>query len=320
MRFSRRKRLDPSQVEDSPRRRVGCRFPEAGSPSAAAGSALGGLVIFLLITLLNNGGGRSARCRTSTTARSRRAVADGVRATARAARPPTSASRLPHRRLREQHPGLLDGRVPARRPTLHAELEDRLLHRPDRAPPAAIATSGRSARSTARVDKLVYLDLGFFDELRDRGSARNGRTVRPGVRARARVRPSRPGPARALERRLGRDRCAGRLGPDRAPGRLLAPASGRTTPRDRLSSTASPQDDIADGLDAAAAVGDDRIQAGDAGPGQPRDAGRTASSSQRQHWFTVGYQRRRPERPATRAAALVLDPVSGQVSQKASPA
>ena len=45
------------------------------------------------------------------------------------------------------------------------------------------------------VDKLVYIDLGFYQELHDRFGAQ-GRPVRRGVRDRARVRPPRPGPAR----------------------------------------------------------------------------------------------------------------------------
>jgi uncharacterized protein len=285
MRFRRRARLDPGQVTDVRGRRVG----PGGLAAGGGGLGLVGVIVFLLITVLSGGGGLgqlapledqqvgqgdtpsevSEECRTGQDANERqdcRIVAvvnsvqkfwDGV-----------------FERSGDQYPYV-----------------DTVFFTDQVQTECGFASSQVGPFYCPR-DQLIYIDLGFFDELQSRfgaGSApfaqayviahEYGHHVQNQLGVLESIGGDTQGPeSRAVRAELQADCYAGVWAANAVETGLIAELT---------------QTDINAGLDAASAIGDDRIQERTQGQVNP-EVWTHGSSEQRRRWFSRGYEEGRP--------------------------
>jgi len=285
MRFRRRARLDPGQVTDV----RGRRSRGGGLALGGGGLGLGAIVIYLLVSLLGGGGGLgqlqplddqqvgqgdapsqvSEECQTGADANERQdcrivGVVNSVQ----------EFWNGTFERSGEQYP-----------------YTDTVFFTDQIQTQCGGATS-QVGPFYCPADQLVYIDLGFFDELQSRFGAGGapfaqayviaheyGHHVQNQLGVLESIGDDRQGPeSRAVRAELQADCYAGVWAANAVETGLIAELT---------------QADINEGLDAATAIGDDRIQERTQGQVNP-ETWTHGSSEQRRRWFSRGYEEGRP--------------------------
>jgi predicted metalloprotease len=269
MRFRKNVRLDTSQVEDRRGSRGGAALPRI--PVAVGGGGLGLVLLVAFVLLQAIGGGASGSTQTpSQLAENCRTGADAnAREDCRIVGDVNSVQRYWSKALPD---------YTIAKTVFYTGSTDT----------GCGAASSDVGPFYCPVDKHVYIDLDFFDQLRTQFGARGGAFAQAYVLAHeyghhvqdlagtlARAQDDRQGPqSGSVRTELQADCLAG----------VWAHHAEQTG-----YITGVTQADIADALDAAAAVGDDRIQSETRGQVNP-ETWTHGSSQQREHWFTVGFK------------------------------
>ena len=284
MRFRRGARLDPGQVTDVRGRRMG----PGGVAVGGGGLGLAGLLIYLLITFLSGSGGLgqlgplqdqqvgqgdtpssiSQDCKTGQDANQRQdcrivAVVNSVQK-------------------------FWDGVF--QRSNRQYQYVDTVFFT-DQVQTGCGVASSQVGPFYCPQDKLVYIDLGFFDELSRFGAKDTpfvesyviaheyGHHVQDQLGVLQQIGSDTQGPeSKAVRSELQADCYAGVWAAHAVETGLIVQLT---------------QADINDGLDAAAAIGDDRIQAKAQGQVNP-ETWTHGSSEQRRRWFSRGYENGKP--------------------------
>lgn len=284
MRFRRGTSLDPGQVTDVRGRRMG-----GGLAVGGGGLGLAGIVIYLLVSLLSGGGGlgQLAPLDNQTVGRG-----DTPGEVSQACRTGEDANRRQDCRIVavvNSVQKFWDG-VFQRSGQRYAYVDTVFFT--DQVQTGCGLASSQVGPFYCPHDQLVYIDLGFFDELESRfgvGAApftqayviahEYGHHVQNQLGVLERIGNDRQGPeSKAVRSELQADCYAG----------VWAAHAVDTGLIEELT-----QADINSGLDAASAIGDDRIQEQTQGQVSP-ETWTHGSSEQRRRWFSRGYERGQP--------------------------
>jgi uncharacterized protein len=296
MEFDKDARLDTSQVEDLRGSGGGRRSALPGGMAAIGGGGLGlvGLIVTLLVTLLGGGGGGNPLSNLNNASVGAGASeADNAKISTDCQTGADAAARQDCRlvavinSVQSYWTGAFDrvGQTysPAKTTFFSGQVNT-----------ACGAASSAVGPFYCPGDKLVYIDSDFFNELRSKFGATGGPFAEAYVLAHEY--------GHHVQDLLGDMEKVGndREGPESGSVRLELQAdcyagawthNAVTTPGGdgQPLITAISDADIADGLDAASAVGDDRIQKEFQGKVTP-ETWTHGSSAQRQKWFTTGYR------------------------------
>jgi uncharacterized protein len=289
VRFRNSAKLDPSQVDDVRGSGGGFGFPGGGLTVGGGGLGVVGLVIYLLVSFLSGGGGLGTLQPLDGTR-----VSGGTGGNSALAQDCRTGADANHRE---------DCRIVGDINSVQSWWRTWFAARGRTYQQATTVfftdgvDTGCGQATTdvgpfyCPVDKHVYIDLGFFQELRDRFGAQGGPFAEAYVLAHEY--------GHHVQDLLG----------DLTGGSSQQGAEGRSV-RTELQADCYAgvwanhavqtgylvdltRADIADALNAAAAVGDDRIQAETQGQVNP-ETWTHGSSKERDHWFTVGYTTGRP--------------------------
>jgi uncharacterized protein len=278
MRFRPGARLDPSQVTDVRGRGV---LPGGGIAVGGGGLGLAGLVVYLLIALLGGGGGGPLSGLDGTTveqAPPSQVLGQECRTGADANRREDCRIVADVNSVQSFWSGAVRNYAPANTVFFTGSTD-----------------TGCGSATTevgpfyCPVDKHVYIDLGFFDELHTRFGARGGPLAEAYVLAHEYGHH-----VQDLLGDLGRQGVGATGGSVRTE--LQADCYAGVWAHHAVQTgyvVDLTRADVADALDAAAAVGDDRIQAETQGQVNP-ETWTHGSAAERQRWFENGYRRGSP--------------------------
>jgi hypothetical protein len=285
VRFRRGARLDPGQVTDV----RGRGFGPGGIAVGSGGLGLAALVVYLLVSLLSGGGGLGQLAPLDDQEVGRGDTPGEVSEACRTGE--DANTRLDCRIVGVVNSVQTFWNGVFRRSDRRYRYVDTVFFTDQVQTGCGFASSQVGPFYCPR-DQLVYIDLGFFDELQSRfgvGTApfaqayviahEYGHHVQNQLGVLESIGSDRQGPeSRAVRSELQADCYAG----------VWTAHATDTGLIEKLT-----QSDINDGLDAASAIGDDRIQEQTQGQVTP-ETWTHGSSEQRRRWFSRGYEEGRP--------------------------